>query len=78
MSIGEGDHELMSLIIWRNSYLYCSGFNSLFGPKYCRFYSEEEVAPAYLIREIRLCGGLVDGFSMEELDYIILLLVCTV
>ena len=21
-------------------------------------------------REIRLCGGLIDGFSMEELDYI--------
>ena len=43
------------------------GFNSLFGPKY---YSEEEMALAYLIREIRLCGGLIDGFSMEELDYI--------
>ena len=46
------------------------GFNSLFGPKYCRFYSEEEMALVYLIREIRLCGGLIDGFSMEELDYI--------
>ena len=30
------------------------GFNSLFGPKYCRFYSEEEIASAYLICEIRL------------------------
>ena len=28
------------------------GFNSLFEPKYCRFYSEEEMALAYLIREI--------------------------
>ena len=28
------------------------GFNSLFGPKYCRFYSEEEMASAYLIHEI--------------------------
>ena len=47
----------------------CSN-NSLFGPKCCRFYSEEEMALAYLICEIRLCGGLIDGFSMEELDYI--------
>ena len=28
------------------------------------------MALAYLIREIQLCGGLIDGFSMEELDYI--------
>ena len=29
------------------------GFNSLFGPSiYCRFYSEEEMALAYLIHEI--------------------------
>ena len=41
------------------------GFNSLFEPKYCRFYSEEEMALAYLIREIQLCGGLIDGFSMH-------------
>ena len=27
------------------------------------------MALAYFIREIRLCGGLIDGFSMEELDY---------
>ena len=49
------------------------GFNSSFGPKtkYCKFYSEEETALAYLIREIRLCGGLIDGFPMEELDYIV-------
>ena len=46
------------------------GFNSLFEPKYCRFYSEEEMALVYLICEIRLCGDLIDGFSMEELDYI--------
>ena len=25
------------------------------------------MALAYLIHEIRLCGGLIDGFSMEEL-----------
>ena len=30
----------------------------------------EEMALAYLLREIRLCGGLIDGFSMEEVDYI--------
>ena len=46
------------------------GFNSLFGPKYCRFYSEEEMALAYLMHEIRLCGGLIDGYSLEELYYI--------
>ena len=33
------------------------------------FTLRKEMALAYLIREIRLCGGLIDGFSMEELDY---------
>ena len=28
----------------------------------------EEMALAYLVREIRLCGGLINGFSMEEVD----------
>ena len=28
------------------------------------------MALVYLIREIRLRGGLIDGFSMEKLDYI--------
>ena len=46
------------------------GFNSLFGPKNCRFCSEEEMGLAYLIREIQLCGGQIDRFSMEKLDYI--------
>ena len=28
------------------------------------------MALVYLRRKIRLCGGLIDGFSMKELDYI--------
>ena len=47
-----------------------SNMNSLFGLKYCKTYSEEDRALAGLIREIRLCGSLIDGFSQEELDSI--------
>ena len=46
------------------------GLNSLFGLKYCKTYSEEDRALVGLIREIRLCGSLIDGFSQEELGSI--------
>ena len=39
--------------------------------KYCGSYSEVDRALSCLIREIRLCGNLIDGFSKEELDSIV-------
>ena len=41
------------------------------GAQYCRVYSEEDRALAGLVREIRLLGNLIDGFSMAELDSIV-------
>ena len=37
----------------------------------CRSYSEVDRALSSLIREIRLYGNLIDGFSKEELDSIV-------
>ena len=42
------------------------GLNSLFGPKYCRLYSEHR--RILYVKFDYVCGGLIDGFSTEELS----------